>query len=89
MGLELGQVLQTPAGDAPVAALQTSSTIPGEPEEGLKPEDRRAEQTLQKTHQEAVWAVRASTTTSFFNRASLLRLCQMQERIPAAEVRTQ
>lgn len=74
--------------DIPVVALQTSSTIPGEPEESLKPEDRRTEQTLQKTHQAAACTVCASTTASFFNRASLLWLRQMKKRIPATEVKT-
>lgn len=74
--LDLAWVLQTPTVDAPVAVLQPLSPMPGEPEGNLKPEDRRTEQTLQKAHQAAVSAVRASTTTSFFNQESLLWLCQ-------------
>lgn len=74
---ELAKVLQTPSVDAHVAALQPSSTIPDEPKENFKTEDRRADQTLHRTHQATAWAVKVSTTASFFNMASLLWLHQM------------
>lgn len=49
----------------------------------LKPEDKKADLTLQQGHQAAAWAVRASTAVSFFTRSSLFWLQQLQERIPA------
>lgn len=85
---DLFKILQIPKVDAPVAALHTSPTMPGDPEENLRPEDKRAEQTLQRAHQVAVWVVHASMTAWFSNRASLLSLHQMQERIPVANVRS-
>lgn len=51
MGPELTRALQILAVDASVAALQSFSAIPGNPEESLKAEDKRVEQTLQKAHQ--------------------------------------
>lgn len=57
------------------------------PEENLKPEDKRTEQTLHRAHQAAAWAMYAATTASFFNRASLLWIRHMRDRIPAADVR--
>lgn len=40
VGLELAQILQTPSIDAPITALLSTSNIPGEPEDGLRPSQR-------------------------------------------------
>lgn len=50
-------------------------------------EDRKAELAFQKTHQAATWAVKTATSTSFFTRASLLWLRQLQERLPSENAR--
>lgn len=69
---DLARALEVPIVDAPVAALSASSVMTGSPEEALRPEDKRMEQTLVKGHQAATWVVKASTAASSFNRASLL-----------------
>lgn len=56
--------------------------------DAVKAEGKRVEQTLQKAHQMAAWAVKASTTASFFTRTTLLWLRQMQEKIPAGDIHT-
>uniref|UniRef100_A0A8C6XA67 C2H2-type domain-containing protein n=1 Tax=Naja naja TaxID=35670 RepID=A0A8C6XA67_NAJNA len=88
VGGDLSKALEVPDVDAPVAALQANTDIPGEPEDSLKAEDKKAEQTLQRTHLSAAWAVKASTAASFFNRASLIWLRELQERIPLDDVRS-
>lgn len=50
VGPELTRALQIPAVDAPVAVLQSSLAIPGDPEESLKADDKRGEQMLQRSH---------------------------------------
>lgn len=62
--------------------------MPTEPEDALRAEDKRAELTLRKAHQVAAWAVKAPMTASFFNKASLLWLWQMQKRVPAVDTCT-
>ncbi|XP_058045915.1 lamina-associated polypeptide 2-like [Ahaetulla prasina] len=83
---DLSSVLQTPTVDVPVAALSASSSISGQPEEGLRPEDRRTEQVLQRAHQGSAWAIR-SASSAFFNRPTLLWLRQLQEKLPAGDTR--
>ncbi|XP_070797147.1 centrosomal protein of 290 kDa-like [Pituophis catenifer annectens] len=68
---DLNSLLHVPSVDAPVAALLSSSSIPGDPEEGLRPEERRSEQVLQRAHLGAAWAIKSATTISFFNPKSL------------------
>lgn len=51
-------------------------------------EDKRAETTVIKGHQVAAWAIRASTSASFFNRLALLWLCQLQECLPSSDTRS-
>lgn len=84
---ELEDILALPSVDAPVAALSSSSVITSDVVDGLKAEDRKTELTFRKTHQAAAWAVKAATSTSFFTRASLLWLRQLQERLPADDIR--
>lgn len=43
---DLSAILQVPTVDAPVAALLPHTAVPGAPDEGLHPEERRAEQVL-------------------------------------------
>ncbi|XP_026525430.1 LIM and SH3 domain protein 1 isoform X1 [Notechis scutatus] len=56
---------QVPALDSPVVALVAFSSNPADPEEALKAEDKRIEQSLQGTYQAATWAVKASSAASF------------------------
>lgn len=69
---DLAKSIQVPSIDAPVAALHSSSSLPGDPAESLRPEDRRSEQSLQRAHQAAAWAIRASTTASFLQKIAHL-----------------
>lgn len=84
--LDLDQALQVPAVDGPIVSLVTSSVMTDVPEEAFQPEDRHTEQALKKVHQSAVWAVKASPVASFFNRASLLWLRQLQDKVLVADV---
>lgn len=61
---------------------------PGDLEETLKVEDKRAEQTLQRDYQANAWAIKASRVASIFTRASLIWLHQIEDRILAGDVRT-
>lgn len=81
----MAKVLQTPSVDAPVAALMSSSNIPGEPEDSLRPEDKRSDQSPQGN----AWAIHSATTAFFFNRATLLWLRQLEERVPRSDSRMQ
>lgn len=40
-----------------------------------------------KTHQSAAWAIWAAIAVSFFNRASLIWLCQLRDRLPSEDAR--
>lgn len=84
---DMAQILLTPTVDALVAALYTLANLPGVPEDALKPKDKRVDLTLQRGHQAAAWAVKASTTTSFFIRSCLLWLQNLQQCIPIADIR--
>lgn len=84
---ELEDLLALPLVDAPVAALASSSVLSGNMVDGLRSEDRKAELAFRKTHQAAAWAVKAATSTSFFTRASLLWLRQLQERLSPEDTR--
>ncbi|XP_058049789.1 uncharacterized protein LOC131203498 [Ahaetulla prasina] len=85
---DLMELLRVPEVDDPVLALASSSATLVEPEEVLKPEDRKLEQALTKTHQAAAWGIRAATAASFYGRAVLLWLKQMQEKVPVTDLRT-
>lgn len=87
--LELDALLQLPTVDEPVAGLTSSSILVGEVGDSLKLEDKRAEMALRKTHQAAAWSIRAATSASFFNRASLVWLHQLRERLPPEDARLQ
>lgn len=50
-------------------------------------EDKKTEMSYRRTHTSTAWAIRAVTSTSFFNRASLIWLKQVQQRIPTADAR--
>ncbi|XP_058021206.1 uncharacterized protein LOC131189221 isoform X2 [Ahaetulla prasina] len=85
---EVSKLLQIPVVDSPVAALVSPSVTAGPPEENLKPEDKRSEYSLVKTHQAVAWSVKSSLAASFFNRAALLWIKQLQERLPSSDVRS-
>lgn len=74
-------MLQLPSVDAPVVQLTSSSVLTNNVADGLRTEDRKAE-ILRKNHQSAAWAIKAATLASFFNRASLIWLHQLQDRLP-------
>lgn len=82
MSSDLTSLLQVPSVDAPVVALLSSTSILGNPEEGLWPE-----QVLQRAHLGAAWAIKLGTTASFFNRAMLLWLCQLQDKLSPENLR--
>lgn len=87
---DLDELLQLPSVDVPsvdmpVASLTSSVVISDDILEGLRMEDRKAEMSLRKTHQTTAWAIRAASSTSFFNRVSLIWLRQLQERLPPDE----
>lgn len=81
------QLLQLPVVDAPVPSLISSSIIFNDIKDSLKMEDKRAKMSFRKAHQVVAWAIRAATSASFFNRASLIWLRQLQERISPKEAR--
>lgn len=89
MAPEVSSLLQVPTVDAPVAALSASSNPTGPPEEGLRPEERRLERILVKSHQGTAWSIKSALAASFFNRASILWLRQLQARLPVADTRSQ
>lgn len=86
---ELSSLLQVPSVDQPVAELSASSNLTGPPEESLRPEDRRCEHSLVRSHQATAWSVKASLAASFFNRASILWLRQLQAKLPISDLRAQ
>ncbi|XP_034296649.1 uncharacterized protein LOC117679126 [Pantherophis guttatus] len=86
---ELSSLLQVPSVDQPVAELSAPTNLTGPPEEGLRPEDRRLEHSLVRSHQATAWSVKASLAASFFNRASILWLRQLQARLPVSDLRAQ
>lgn len=86
---ELAALLQVPAVDAPIAALLPNTCIPGDLDERLHLEERQSDQVLQWVHQGAAWAIQSATTVSFFNRATLLWLSQLQYKLPPENARLQ
>lgn len=86
-GLDLEELFQIPTVDGPVATLTSSAIFPADIAEGLKAEDKKSEMALRKTHQAAAWAIRSANAASFFNRATLIWLHQMQARLPPDETR--
>lgn len=86
---ELDALLQLPSVDEPVASLTSSTILVGEAGDGLKFEDKRAEMAFRKSHQATAWAIRAATSSSFFNRASLVWLRQLRDRLPPEDARLQ
>lgn len=87
LAAEYASLLQIPVVDSPVAALASSTPSSGPAEESLRPEERKVERTVIKGHQAAAWASQAASAGSFFTRASIIWLKQLQKRIPASEVR--
>lgn len=86
VGPELVKVLHITSVDAPVATLLSSSNIPGEPEDRLRPNDRRADHSLQRSHQRDAWAIHSPTSASFFKRTTLIWLRHLQENVPASDI---
>lgn len=77
-------MLQLPTVDAPIAHLTSSSMLSTDVdsiEVCLRSEDRKAELLLRKNHQATAWAIKAATSASFFSRASLIWLHQLQDRL--------
>lgn len=85
---EFSHLLQVPSVDPPVLALSSPSPLTGPPEECLRPEERKAERTLIRGHQASAWSVQASSAASFFNRATILWLKQLQARLPPSDHRS-
>lgn len=85
---EFSHLLQVPSVDQPVLALSSPSPVAGPSEECLRPEEKKAERTLIKIHQAAAWSVQASSAASFFNRATILWLRQLQARLPPSDHRS-
>ncbi|XP_060542553.1 lamina-associated polypeptide 2-like isoform X2 [Pantherophis guttatus] len=83
----LQNLIQLPSVDGHVAQLTSSSVISNDVLDSLRTEDKKAELSFHKTHQAAAWAIRAATSTSFFARASLIWLRQLQERLPPDDCR--
>ncbi|XP_034282740.1 RNA-binding protein 33-like [Pantherophis guttatus] len=83
----LADLLQPPTVDPPIIALTNPVHPTGPPEDSLCPEDKRAEKTLLKGHLAAAWSIRVSSSASFFNRAALLWLKQLQDRLPRSDLR--
>lgn len=83
----LTTLVQPPVVDPPVVALTNVTHPTGPTEDSLRPEDKRAEKTLLKGHMATAWSIKASTSASFFNRAALLWLKQLQSRIPLSDAR--
>lgn len=86
---ELTSLLQIPTVDQPVAELSATSNPAGPPEESLRPEDKRLENSLVRSHQATAWSIKSTMAASFFNRASILWLKQLQARLPISDVRSQ
>lgn len=86
---DLSAILQVPSVDPPVVALSAPSILTGPPEENLCPEDKHSKHSLIKAHQAAAWSVKASMAASFFNRASILWLRQLQEHLPISDTKAQ
>ncbi|XP_034289304.1 uncharacterized protein LOC117675085 [Pantherophis guttatus] len=86
---DLSSLLQVPSVDQPIAELSSSSNIAGPPEDSLRPEDRRLENSLVRSHQATAWSVKSAMAASFFNRASILWLRQLQARLPISDIRSQ
>ncbi|XP_034265608.1 uncharacterized protein LOC117661164 [Pantherophis guttatus] len=88
MASDFANILQVPSVDAPVVALSSASPLTGPSEEFLRPEDKKFERSLVKDHQASAWSIQASLAASFFNRASILWLHQLQERLPPSDMRS-
>lgn len=74
VAMDLVALLQVLSVDAPIAALLPNASVPGDPDEVLRPDEHRSKQVLQWAHQGAAGAIRSATTASFFNRSTLLWL---------------
>lgn len=79
--------MHLPSVDALVAQLTSSSMLSNDVADCLHSEDRKAELVLRKNHQAAAWAIKEATLASFFNRASLIWLCQLQDHLPPEDKR--
>ncbi|XP_034296175.1 lamina-associated polypeptide 2, isoforms alpha/zeta-like [Pantherophis guttatus] len=84
---ELDSLLALPVVDPPIASLSSSSLLSSDALDVLKSEDRKTELSFRKEHQSLAWTIKTATATSFFNRATLLWLRQLQERLPPEDTR--
>ncbi|XP_060547808.1 uncharacterized protein LOC132711896 [Pantherophis guttatus] len=83
----LEALLNLPSVDPPVVSLSSSAVLSSDAVEVLKADERKTEVSFRKMHQAAAWAVKAATSASFFNRATLIWLRQLQERLPPGDTR--
>ncbi|XP_039184041.1 bifunctional arginine demethylase and lysyl-hydroxylase JMJD6 isoform X2 [Crotalus tigris] len=81
-------LLEMPSVDTPLTSLFSTSAIPGDMAEALKAEDKKFEFSLRRAHQASAWAIKAATSSSFFARASIMWLREIQALIPPDQVRT-
>ncbi|XP_013912155.1 PREDICTED: FH1/FH2 domain-containing protein 3 [Thamnophis sirtalis] len=82
------KALQVPEVEAPVATLASPTPmVASDVVDNLKAEDKRTELALRKTFLVATWVIKAASSASFFNHATLMWLEQMQERVLAHDVR--
>lgn len=65
----------------PITVLLSNSSVPGDPTEGLHPEECHSEQVLQWAHQGAAWTILSATTASFLNRSTIIWLRQLQDKL--------
>ncbi|XP_039221690.1 uncharacterized protein LOC120318319 isoform X1 [Crotalus tigris] len=81
-------LLEVPMVDTPLTSLFSTSTIPGDIAEALKAEDEKFEFCLCRAHQASAWAIKAATSSSFFARASIMWLHELQALVPPDQVCT-
>ncbi|XP_039183930.1 uncharacterized protein LOC120301160 [Crotalus tigris] len=81
-------LLEVPSMDTPLTSLFSTSAIPGDMVEAMKAEDKKFEFSLRRVHQASAWAIKAATSFSFFARASIMWLCELQALVPPDQVRT-
>lgn len=85
----MANLFQIPMVDARVAALLPHTAIPGEPDEGLCPEECCSDQILQRARLGVAWVIKSATTAFFFNRVTLFWLSQLQNKLPPEDSRLQ
>lgn len=80
-------LLEVPSVDIPLTSLFSTSAIPGDMAEALKAEDKKFEHSFCRAHLASAWAIKAATSSSFFARASIMWLRELQVIVPPDQVR--